>query len=59
MDDSVFKELGHGEVNLTATWDALKGLGMPWVVYEQDRTALPVAEAIGISRAYLRDHLGI
>lgn len=59
MDDSVFKELGHGEVNLTATWEALKPLGMPWVVYEQDRTALPVAEAIGISRAYLRDHLGI
>jgi sugar phosphate isomerase/epimerase len=59
MDDSVFKELGHGEVNLRATWDALKPLNMPWVVYEQDRTALPVADAIGISRTYLREQLGI
>ncbi len=59
MDDSTFKELGHGEVDLVATWAALKPLGLPWVAYEQDRTALPVAEAIGISRTYLRDRLGI
>lgn len=59
MDDSTFKELGQGEVDLEATWAALVPLGLPWVVYEQDRTALPVAEAIAISRAYLHDRLGI
>ncbi|MEY4406312.1 MAG: hypothetical protein RL345_778 [Chloroflexota bacterium] len=59
FDDSVFAELGRGEVDLVGTWNALKPLNLPWAAYEQDRSSLPTAEAIGISRAFLRDHLGV
>ncbi|NBT95409.1 MAG: hypothetical protein EBT47_10515 [Chloroflexi bacterium] len=49
----------RGEVDLVGTWNALKPLNLPWAAYEQDRSSLPTAEAIGISRAFLRDHLGV
>lgn len=54
-----FLELGRGEVDLKAAYQAAQQAGAQWVVAEQDRTELTPAEAVTISRAYLRDILGV
>ena len=51
--------LGTGEVDFKAIWRVLEPLNLPWVVYEQDRSDEPPAEAAAISRRYLKDALGI
>lgn len=58
-DGVEFLELGRGEVDLKGSIAAAKELGASWIVYEQDRTELPHAEAIGISREYMRRELGV
>jgi sugar phosphate isomerase/epimerase len=57
--EAEFVELGRGEVDFPAIWRVLQPLDLPWVVYEQDRSALPPGEAAAISRRYLRETLGI
>ncbi|MCC6728184.1 MAG: sugar phosphate isomerase/epimerase [Chthonomonadales bacterium] len=59
-DGSVeFLELGRGVVDLKGSMAAARKAGVEWVVAEQDRTALPHAESVQISRRYMRDELGI
>lgn len=58
-EEGEFVELGRGEVDLKAIWKVLEPLNLPWVVYEQDRSTIEPGEAARISRAYLRDALGI
>ena len=57
--EAEFVELGRGEVDFPAIWRILQPLDLPWVVYEQDRSALPPGEAAAISRRYLKETLGI
>ena len=59
MTEAEFAELGAGEVDFPGIWETLRPLNLPWVVYEQDRTTLPPAEAAAVSRRYLQDALGI
>lgn len=59
MTEAEFAELGAGEVDFPGIWGTLRPLNLPWVVYEQDRTTLPPAEAATVSRRYLQDALGI
>lgn len=54
-----FLELGTGDVDLKAAFAAAQGVGAQWIVAEQDRTELSPAESVAISRAYLRDVLGV
>jgi sugar phosphate isomerase/epimerase len=54
-----FLELGTGTVNLKAAYEAAQEIGAQWIVAEQDSTKLPPAESAAISRAYLRDALGV
>ncbi len=58
-EDATFVPLGRGEVDFKAIWKVLEPLNLPWVVYEQDRSEEPPAEAAAISRRYLREALGI
>ena len=58
-DEATFVELGTGEVDFPAIWRVLEPLGLPWVVYEQDRSTLPPGEAATISRRYLKSALNI
>lgn len=55
----VFLELGRGMVDLRGAMAAAREAGAEWIVAEQDRTELPHRESASISRAYLRDSLGI
>ena len=54
-----FVELGRGEVDFPGIWEVLQPLGLPWLVYEQDRSSLPPGEAAAVSRRYLRQSLGL
>jgi sugar phosphate isomerase/epimerase len=54
-----FLELGTGVVDLKAAYEAAVAAGAQWIVAEQDSTKLAPAESAAISRAYLRDTLGI
>lgn len=54
-----FTELGAGEVDLKAALLAALDTGPEWIVYEQDRTDRTPTESVRISRAYMREHLGI
>jgi sugar phosphate isomerase/epimerase len=54
-----FLELGRGEVDLKAAMAAARQAGAQWIVAEQDSTTLPALESVTISRAYLRDVLGV
>ena len=58
-EEATFVELGRGEVDLTAIWQVLSPLSLPWVVYEQDRSELPAAEAAKVSRQHLKSALGM
>ncbi len=58
-EEATFVELGQGEVDLAAIWRVLQPLGLPWVVYEQDRSQLPPAEAAAVSRRHLKEVVGI
>ena len=58
-DDAEFVELGRGEIDFPAIWRALEPLDLPWLVYEQDRSAIPPGDAAAVSRRYLRDHVGV
>ena len=59
MTEAEFAELGTGEMDFPGIWEVLRPLNLPWVVYEQDRTTLPPAEAAAVSRRYLQETLGI
>lgn len=54
-----FLELGCGEVDLKAAIAEARQHGAQWIVAEQDSTALTPLESCTISRAYLRDTLGV
>ncbi len=54
-----FKELGHGEVDLSAAYSAAKQTGAKWIVYEQDSTTHTPLEAASISRSFLKNSLGV
>ena len=54
-----FLELGKGDVDLIAAFGAAQKANAQWVVAEQDRTELTPAESVRVSRAYLRDILGV
>ena len=58
-DDAEFVELGRGEVDFPGIWEVLRPLDLPWLVYEQDRSALPPGKAAAVSRRYLRERLGL
>ncbi len=55
----VFLELGRGDVDLKAAMAAVNETNPAFLVSEQDRTELTPLEAITISRAYMRDSLGV
>ena len=54
-----FTELGRGDVDLKAAYDAAIKAGAEWIVYEQDNTTLTPLESATISRNFLRDTLGV
>lgn len=54
-----FLELGRGDVDLKAAYDAALKAGATWIVAEQDSTALTPLESVTISRNYLKDVLGV
>lgn len=54
-----YVELGRGEVDLPGVWRLIAPTSPEWLVYEQDESALPPAEAAAISRRYLWERLGI
>ena len=54
-----FTELGRGDVDLKAAYKTALQVGAEWLVYEQDSTNLSPLEAATVSRAYLRDSLGL
>jgi len=54
-----FLELGRGDVDLKAAIAAALAGGAEWIVAEQDSTKLTPLESLTISRAYMRDHLGV
>ncbi|HCV27634.1 MAG TPA: sugar phosphate isomerase/epimerase [Dehalococcoidia bacterium] len=54
-----YVELGQGEVDLKGVWDLIAPTNPEWLVYEQDESKLPPADAAAISRRYLRETLGI
>jgi sugar phosphate isomerase/epimerase len=60
LKDGTFTELGNGTIDFPSVLEEFR-LGAPveWLVYEQDRTSLPTAEAVGISGRYLRQTLGL
>lgn len=55
----IFLELGRGMVDLKAAMHAAREVGATWIVAEQDRTELPVTEAITISREYMKRELEV
>jgi sugar phosphate isomerase/epimerase len=54
-----FLELGTGDVNLKAAYDAAVAAGAQWIVAEQDSTKLAPVESAAISRRFIREALGI
>jgi len=54
-----FTELGGGEVDLKAALAAALETRPEWIVYEQDRSERDPGESVRISRAYLREQMGI
>ncbi len=54
-----FLELGQGEVNLPEIMSAVRSTDCSWIVTEQDKTKREPVESITISRAYLRQQLGV
>ena len=54
-----FLELGTGDVDLKAAYQAALAAGAQWIVAEQDNTKLVPAESAAISRKYIRDAFGI
>ena len=54
-----FTELGRGDVDLKAAYEAAVKANAEWIVYEQDNTALTPIESATISRNFLRDTLGL
>lgn len=54
-----FLELGTGDVDLKAAFAAAKQAGATWIVAEQDSTTLTPLESATISRAYLKEALGV
>ena len=54
-----FCELGRGEVDLKAAFQAATEVGARWITTEQDNTKLTPLESIKISRDYLQKTLGI
>jgi len=54
-----FLELGTGEVDLVGAMQAAREAGAEWIVAEQDRTTLPHRQSVTITRAYMRDKLGV
>jgi sugar phosphate isomerase/epimerase len=55
----VFLELGRGDVDLKAAMAAARETDASYIVAEQDRSELTPLEAVTISRAYMRDSLGV
>jgi len=54
-----FSELGQGGVDLKAALQAALETNPEWIVYEQDRTGRTPEESARMSRAYMREELGI
>ena len=54
----LFSELGRGQVDLQAAYQAARDARATWIVTEQDNTQITPRESITISRQYLQ-HLGI
>ena len=54
-----FLELGNGEVDLIAAFEAAKLVNLDWIVTEQDNTKLTPLESITISRNYLKSNFEI
>jgi sugar phosphate isomerase/epimerase len=54
-----FLELGRGDVDLKAAIAAARAANAEWIVAEQDSTRLTPLESLTISRAYMRDALGV
>src|SRR4029077_6499321 len=54
-----FTELGRGEVDLKAAFEAALATNPEWIVYEQDRSAGSPTASVRTSRVFMRDQLGI
>lgn len=54
-----FLELGTGDVDLKAAYAAAVAANAVWITAEQDSTTLTAVESATISRAFLRNSLGI
>jgi sugar phosphate isomerase/epimerase len=54
-----FRELGRGDVDLKAAYQAAVALDPEWIVYEQDRSDGDPSESVRVSREYMRDALGL
>ena len=54
-----FLELGTGDVDLKAAYAAAVAAGATWITAEQDSTALTALESATISRAFIKNELGI
>ena len=54
-----FRELGRGEVDLRAAYEAALALQPEWIVYEQDRTDGSPTESVRESRDFMRQTLGL
>jgi inosose dehydratase len=66
VNQGIFPPIGTGNVDMTAVLDAIKALGYEgWIVVEQDTLGTHDAaghtplEAVGLSRKYLRENLGL
>lgn len=55
----IFAELGRGDVDLRSAIAAAREVNPSYIVAEQDSTQLAPEESISISRAYMRDALGL
>jgi sugar phosphate isomerase/epimerase len=51
-------EVGQGEVGYGPLIDAAPGLGVEWLIVEQDTCARPPLESLALSLAWLRQHQG-
>lgn len=54
-----FMELGRGEVDLRAAFNAARATAPEWIVYEQDRAEGNPGDSVRISRSYMHDVLGL
>ena len=53
--DGDWAEVGHGAVPYGPVLDAAAGLGVEWLIVEQDTTRRPPLESLGMSIAWLRE----